>query len=269
MINVLIQGNAAQLYVLKNRSPDWGNEHAHDTAYVEWVVRGDYRRCVDGGELRLSEGNAYLTGPDIEHSDHYLDEYESLCFELTRKEENDLLRRRGVRTHALTRTSASLIESSHVAAEILAPDDLSPLWLDTLVGDILLQTLRLDDTNRPNGVRSSLDIDSSNSAPRWVRSVYERVHEEAGMVTSLDDLARQAGVHPAHLSRVFTRVYGMPVVQFQRRQRLARAAQSLLSARPIVDVANDAGYQAQSQFSTAFRKAFGVSPGRYRLLHRP
>ena len=135
MLQALITGSVASLYILQSRSTGWSAEHTHENAYVEWVTRGNYNRVTDGRTLCLSEGNAYLNGPDVAHSDHYEEDYESLCFDYVRDDENDLLRRRGVQTLLLAPELSRLLARSHVAAEINAPDELSALWLDGLVSE--------------------------------------------------------------------------------------------------------------------------------------
>ena len=40
-------------------------------------------------------------------------------------------------------------------------------------------------------------------APFWLRRVREKLHAEFHTRITMDDLARDAGVHPVHVSRVF------------------------------------------------------------------
>jgi AraC family transcriptional regulator len=82
---------------------------------------------------------------------------------------------------------------------------------------------------------------------------------------SLEDLARAAHLSPYHFHRVFTGMVGEPVAAYQRRLRLQRAVGQLsLSARPVTDIALEAGYESHEAFTRAFKAAFGETPSAYR-----
>jgi AraC family transcriptional regulator len=82
---------------------------------------------------------------------------------------------------------------------------------------------------------------------------------------SLETLARKGGFSPYHFHRIFHAIVGEPVKEYVRRLRLERASHELLfGARPIIEVALDAGYQTHESFTRAFRAARGSSPSEYR-----
>lgn len=82
---------------------------------------------------------------------------------------------------------------------------------------------------------------------------------------SLDTLAALAGLTSFHFVRVFRAVTGQTPRQYVIAARLRAAAIALHSTRtPIMEVAFDAGFGDVSHFTTSFRRAFGVSPRRYR-----
>lgn len=49
-------------------------------------------------------------------------------------------------------------------------------------------------------------------------------------------------------------------------RRLALARDLIHAARPLVDVACEAGFADQAHFTRVFRSAFGLTPARYRAL---
>ena len=54
-----------------------------------------------------------------------------------------------------------------------------------------------------------------------------------------------------------------------RRLRLQWAAQELaVDDRPLVEVAVEAGFCDQSHFTRAFGRQYGVTPARFRAMHR-
>ena len=82
----------------------------------------------------------------------------------------------------------------------------------------------------------------------------------------LDGLAEVAGLSPYHFARQFNARYGLTPMAFVRARRLGLAARRLSAgeADSLVELAFDAGFESQEGFTRAFKRAFGVSPGRYR-----
>jgi AraC family transcriptional regulator len=81
----------------------------------------------------------------------------------------------------------------------------------------------------------------------------------------LTDLAQAADLSPYHFARLFTARFGVSPVAYLRARRLAAAAERLrIGAPSLVDLAFDAGFDSQEGFTRAFKRAYGVSPGRYR-----
>jgi AraC family transcriptional regulator len=102
---------------------------------------------------------------------------------------------------------------------------------------------------------------------RLVRSlVYLQTHLDQPI--SLDELASVACFSPYHFHRIFRGMVGESVAEHVRRLRLERAAQQLRhSARPVTDIAFEAGYEAHESFTRAFHAAFGASPSEFRANH--
>jgi len=81
----------------------------------------------------------------------------------------------------------------------------------------------------------------------------------------LERAAREAGLSPFHFLRLFSRVVGVTPHQYLLRSRLRRAARLLAEGGPsITDVAYEVGFGDLSNFVRTFRRAAGISPGRFR-----
>lgn len=86
---------------------------------------------------------------------------------------------------------------------------------------------------------------------------------------SLDDLARAAGVAPAHLCRVFRKETGQTPFQFLRQLRVERAKEGLArSDDRVADIARDAGFHSPRDLNRAFQRMVGASPREYRRRAR-
>jgi len=82
---------------------------------------------------------------------------------------------------------------------------------------------------------------------------------------SLEKVAIELQVSSVYLSRLFKKELGMNFVQLLTRKRISKAIYLLQSTDyPIVAISEQVGYDSQHYFSTAFKKATGVSPNRYR-----
>jgi AraC-like DNA-binding protein len=84
------------------------------------------------------------------------------------------------------------------------------------------------------------------------------------------DLARAAGLSPAHFSRAFAAAFGEPPHRYLLTRRLERAA-ALLRATDwsITDIGLAVGWSSVGSFTTTFRRVYGSSPGAYRRSHPP
>jgi len=75
------------------------------------------------------------------------------------------------------------------------------------------------------------------------------------------DLARRFGASPSRLARGFRQVFGQPIFEYVAEARLARARLLLAQGRlSVTQIALDVGYAHAANFSTAFKRRFGMSP---------
>jgi AraC-like DNA-binding protein/mannose-6-phosphate isomerase-like protein (cupin superfamily) len=77
-------------------------------------------------------------------------------------------------------------------------------------------------------------------------------------------VAARAGMSREGFSRMFARHHGMPPHAFLLMARLNQARELLRAGEGIAGVAAAAGFTDQSHLGRWFRRAFGVTPGRYR-----
>lgn len=83
---------------------------------------------------------------------------------------------------------------------------------------------------------------------------------------TLDAVAREAGLSPYHFARMFTARMGRSPMAYFRGRRLVRAARHLAEGAQLklLDLALDSGFESQEAFTRAFKRTFGVAPGRFR-----
>ena len=87
---------------------------------------------------------------------------------------------------------------------------------------------------------------------------------------TLDELAREAGVHPVHLSRIFRRSVGEGIGDHIHRLRVRTACERLLDPHAsLAEVSFATGFADQSHFTRSFRRITGMTPALFRsvVLH--
>jgi AraC-like DNA-binding protein len=84
------------------------------------------------------------------------------------------------------------------------------------------------------------------------------------------DLARAAGLSPAHFSREFRRAFGEGPHAYLLTRRLERAAALLRNTdRTVTDICFAVGLTSVGSFITSFRRVYGVAPQGYRAMFPP
>lgn len=145
-----------------------------------------------------------------------------------------------------------------MAGELRRPDGVSWLAIEGLGLEMIAEAARRCAGDPARG-----------SAPRWLRKVREMVHACHLEPLGVGAIAREAGVHPVHLARVFRRHMGVSLGTYVRGLRLERAAARLTDSEdPISDIAVECGFTDQSHLTRAFRSRTGTTPNRYRRAAR-
>jgi AraC-like DNA-binding protein len=96
------------------------------------------------------------------------------------------------------------------------------------------------------------------------RTFCERLLARPGAETPLTELARGSGASLRTLQRLFLAQTGLSLEAWRGRARMQQAVVSLSSGASVTEAALDAGYQSPSAFIAAFKRAFGVTPARWR-----
>ena len=113
---------------------------------------------------------------------------------------------------------------------------------------------------------------SMNSQPSLRADDITRIHQARDLILdrmdsppTLLELARAVGLNDYKLKIGFRQVFGTTVFGYLHQQRTEQARQ-LLAARDhnITEVAYTVGYTNPSQFTAAFKRAYGVTPSDYR-----
>lgn len=138
------------------------------------------------------------------------------------------------------------------------------LWTDALeveetVLGLLGRVLRLAYSAYLGGLTPPQDVGGrQRDLADWVRTI---VAARLASALTLGELAREIGVSPYYLCRVFRKTTGRTIHAYREQLRL-RAALAALARRgtDLTELALDLGYSSHSHFTASFRKAFGSAP---------
>lgn len=156
---------------------------------------------------------------------------------------------------------------------------------DPVLGELCWQAARLG-TLHPPAWRSRLDaqlstilawlIENHGSAlapgaqaaprPAWVRirPAVDAMLANLSTPPGIGSLARRCRLSTAQFRRVFQAAAGASPRQWLGRRRIEEACRRLRDGQPIAAVAAAVGFAEVAAFTTAFRRATGQPPGRWR-----
>jgi AraC family transcriptional regulator len=230
--------------------------HVHDYATIIFVLRGSFEEHVAGRTFRCEPGHLLFRPPLEIHENRYgasgarclivaLDhnrfrwmEELSTAFSRPVWSNNGHLSSLAVRIHR----------------ELCVADRASLLGAEGLLLELLAHATRQFDS-----------APRTAKLPEWLGRMRELLHAGFRENLCMANIAATAGVHPVHAARAFRRHYGCSVGEYVRRLRVESACHTLTTtATPLAQVALEAGFSAQSHFSSVFKRMTGTTPAEYR-----
>jgi len=148
-----------------------------------------------------------------------------------------------------------------IAEQILNPPPyatiLRDLYLESRAIEIVAEAMHAisnPDPFVPNGLLKPREH-------RRLANLREYLVEHMDDTLTLNVIAREAGMSANTLQRLFQMAYGVTVFEYVRRLKLQRARQAIeREGVSVTEAAHIAGYTSAANFSTAFKRLFGVSP---------
>lgn len=113
----------------------------------------------------------------------------------------------------------------------------------------------------------SVEKTRTAARPGWIKRIREILNDDCTRPFSLDRLAHEINIHPAHLSRDFSRYFHCPFGEYVRKLRIERSL-ALLPDKDLslTEIAFRCGFADQSHFLRTFKRMLGVNPSSYRKL---
>ena len=148
-----------------------------------------------------------------------------------------------------------------------------PLLRELILHIVALEMLRTETPAHAHLIEVLMDLlaeapgtDLSLPLPRDPRALElaHRLRAAPDDKSSLDACAAKTGASLRTLQRCFSEETGMTIESWRQKARLVHGAALLVSGASVTGAALGCGYDSPSAFSAAFRRQFGVTPGRFR-----
>jgi AraC family transcriptional regulator len=233
--------------------------HAHCNAYFDIVLNGTQVETSGKRLRRYNPTTVAFSPPDEYHSEQVGDA--------------------GLRCLTVEIAAAWLTRFSHMP-EILCRDAEFSGGVLHALGLKLYDEFRTSDALAPLAIEGlTLEILAVASRrytsadgrrpPGWLQRAVDLLRARFTEPLSLATVAREVGVHPAHLAREFRRQYRCTVHEHLRALRVEFAQRAFTSSdAPVGAIALDAGFCHPSHLNRTFLRHVGMTPSAYRALAR-
>jgi AraC-like DNA-binding protein len=102
-------------------------------------------------------------------------------------------------------------------------------------------------------------------ADQGISAALDAMHRDPAAAWTVAELAERAGLSRAAFARRFTALVGQPPLTYLTWWRLATATRLLReSDSSLSEIAAQVGYGSEFAFANAFKREYGVAPGKYR-----
>jgi AraC-like DNA-binding protein len=182
-------------------------------------------------------------------------------------------------THSIRFVDASAFRTLYLRPDVCAglPERCRAVSVSPLLRELILRTTRAgmldlrDETEKALFTLILAEFRGSETpafnlrrptAPR-LRRAADLIAEGAPQAQSITTLARAVGMGTRAFERRFVAETGLAPGRWRQRRALLAGLERIAAGAPIKSVADTAGYASPSAFIAAFRKTFGVTPGRY------
>jgi len=240
---------------VRHASPRKLPKHSHELAFFALVLNGHYRERCGRSECQYAPFTLMFRPAGVPHQDE--------------------IGPSGVRLFEVELRPCWQKRLADCSAALDTPRD------DLGGGPLIWLALKLFREIETSPVRDDLAVESllaemlshaARSAPRerahapgWLSRILDKLQAEHCRRLALAELAREAGVHPVHLSRVFRRCVGEGIGEHVHRLRVRTACERLLARDvSLSELSFSTGFADQSHFTRAFRKITGTTPAAFR-----
>lgn len=126
------------------------------------------------------------------------------------------------------------------------------------------------DAQHKSGIIFCLDLyiqhkERLSAYPLWLNGLLRRLEELDFLLLPVGKIASSTNYSHEYVSRKFKHYIGKPLKQYVNQARLAQAALLLATSDfSVEEISYKSGFPSCNNFINAFKKEYGISPGKYR-----
>jgi AraC-like DNA-binding protein len=234
-------------------------------------AQGGY--SIDGEKLEAGEADLILLGPEhhLQPNGLRVDSgsviaFSPACIDSRRPDEKSIVATGGARSPSRAGPWGQRVTVPHGERSLWASRIELLEWELENAGPGFRQVIRAHMTSLLIGaLRLAAQAREETPADPVLREVYDVIDRDFRGQLSLDDVAREVGRSPRHLSRLVRQLTGATVLHLIDERRMEEARRLLLeSAHTVETISDRVGYQDTGYFRKRFRRAHGNSPAEWR-----
>lgn len=252
---------AKLLYVSSSRyEGDWPSlKHTHYFTELFYVRKGGGNFIVEDKIFPIAKDDLVIINPNVAHTEISLDttplEYiiigvESLIFSFGDNDDYIYFSCKNSQKNLLFYFISMLKEMEQKEKKY-------ELVCQNLLKVLIINLMRHTDY--------AFEIAPTQKASRECGRIKRYIDSNFSDDITLDSLAKMAHLNKYYLIHVFTKYYGFSPISYLNEKRIQSSKELLLSTNhTIAEVAQLSGFSSQSYFAQSFRKACGMTAGKYR-----
>jgi AraC family transcriptional regulator len=226
--------------------------HQHQAPYLSLLLEGAYQERGDDFDIRYEPYTLVFHSAGTVHEDEMLGPCKFFAVDLLPEWEAVIDELGGTPAHVFELHGGDPIWLVlRLYREFLSRPDATPASVAALVYEVcaLVAQHQIEESREPS----------------WLARIDDVVRDRFVEPTDIAAIAAAAGVHPAHLCRVFRRFRGRTVTDAVLRARVQHVARRLAeSDEPLSSIASEAGFSDQSHMTRVFKRLTGYPPGEHR-----
>lgn len=230
-----------------------GQWHAHENPLISFVLTGGNIERRSGREFERTPGSSNFYHAFESHRNHYTKfPSKHISVEIGRKflDQNSLSE--AEIDIAISNNHLKEFSFVKIYSEVLKYDSSTRISVEMSLLELINNSLS---TKRPSGF------------PEWMKTVRDFLNDNWNENVSLQELAKEANVHPITISKHFKRYFSCTLGEYIRRIKIDKAIDLLRTSDiSLTDISYTCGFFDQSHFSRVFKQQTGFLPKSYRKL---
>ncbi len=237
--------------------------HVHDTFCIGIVDRGARLIEHNGKTHKIDQNKAFVINPGIPHKCKPLTErgHDYRVISIKPRVMREFAAPPGERIGNIPRLSQFRITNPSILNGInhffqCLRADVSTMEKETSLCALLSELVLKHSSSPPTLINPGRQLRAVRYACEYMRSHYARK-------VSLSRLSGDAGLCLFHFQKVFLKEKGVSPSEYLLKIRMDNAREMLLQGGRLSDISVAVGFSDQSHFTKSFKRAVGITPGRY------